>query len=61
MASLICRSAVKQLALDMAKQHKPFHPFTRVSAEFYPKVEAAVRRAVIEIVKQQPSTGQTIK
>jgi hypothetical protein len=61
MSSLLNKKAVKSLLLAAAKEHKPFHPLTRVSEDVYPKVEAAVRQACINIVKSQPSSGVTIK
>ena len=44
----------------MAKEHKPFHPLTRVGGGFLSKIESDVRRAVIAEVKAQPSKGQTL-
>lgn len=59
--SLLNQKAVKELLLATAKSEKPFHPFTRVSAEAYPKIEAAVRQACINLVRSQPSVGVTIR
>ena len=60
MSSLINKKLVRQFALDMAKEHKPFHPFTRVGGVFLSKIESAVRRAVIAEVKATPSRGKTL-
>ena len=45
----------------MAKVHKQFHPFTQVAASFFPKIEAAVRQAVIREVQANPSRGKTLE
>jgi hypothetical protein len=59
--SLLNQKAVRQFALDMAKVHKQFHPFTQVAASFFPKIEAAVRQAVIREVQANPSRGKTLE
>jgi glucokinase len=59
--SLINRKAVKDLALAIAKQQRPFQELNRFSAEAYPKIEAAVRKAVHQLISEQPRCGKTIK
>lgn len=58
-SSLLNKKQVRQLAL--AATVPRYHRFSRVSAEFYPKVEAAVRRFVTGYVAGLPSKGMTIK
>ena len=59
--SLINQKAVRELFLATAKLERPFQKITRVGDEAYPKVEAAVRQAVIQIIRANARTGQTIK
>jgi 2-oxo-4-hydroxy-4-carboxy--5-ureidoimidazoline (OHCU) decarboxylase len=56
----LCRSKVKQTALEMAKQLRPFWKVERVGMSFLEKVEAAVRAKIAEIVKQHPTRGKTL-
>jgi glucokinase len=60
-ASLLNRKAVKELALAEAKQQRPFQKLERFSEEAYPKIEAAVRKAVRQLISEQPRCGKTIK
>ena len=55
---LISRKHVKDFALAMAKNRA--HPFTRVGAEFFIKVEANLKEFIRSYVRSLPSKGKTI-
>lgn len=57
---LLNRAAVKELLLDTAKQVRPFHKFTRVSADTLVKLNEVVRAAAVSHVRSLPSAGKTI-
>ena len=61
----ICRSRVKRTALEVAAGHRKMADgsprFTRVSAQFLEKIEAACRRAITSETHSQPSVGRTLK
>tara|TARA_R100000808_G_scaffold2016_3_gene8555 strand:+ start:9948 stop:10121 length:174 start_codon:yes stop_codon:yes gene_type:complete len=57
---MIQKSKVKEFALHVSNETRN-GKFTRVSAEFYPKVEGAVRRFVRSYIHSLPSVGKTIK
>lgn len=59
--STLNKKAVRELLLAVAKQERPFQKITRVGEEAFPKIEAAVRRAAIEVIRAMPRCGQTIK
>lgn len=69
MNSLITRSRVKKLALDLAAQSKFRYGtgdlkeprFTRVSKSFLDMVEASVRTTVAAAVERAPSRGRTLQ
>jgi hypothetical protein len=52
---------VRKLALDVAKQEKPFHTFDRVSPDFLVRVDACVRAFIRIEIKRLPSKGKTIR
>lgn len=56
---LINRAKVKSLALACAQQRA--RKFTRVGAEFYVAINAAVANAVASRVANHPSVGVTLK
>ena len=55
---LISRKHVKACALSMAQSRT--HKFTRVSGEFFIKVEAHVKDFIRNYVRSLPSKGKTI-
>jgi hypothetical protein len=57
---LLCRSAVREFLLDVAKQERPFHKFTRVSEETLLAAQGAVRTFLVNHVKHSPSKGRTL-
>lgn len=59
--SLLCKSKVKQAALDIAATKRPAARFSRVGNDFYVKIEAATRNAIEAAVMQHPSVGVTLK
>ena len=61
MSSLIAKSLVKKYLLERAKQLRPSHPFTRVSAEALDTIEARVRNICDEAIRSHSAVGQTIK
>lgn len=56
---LINRAKVKDLALACAQQRA--RKFTRVGAEFYSAINAAVHNAIAHRVASAPSIGVTLK
>lgn len=59
-ARLLNQAAVKELLLEAAAQHRPFHKFTRVSKETLIHLNEIVRAAAVDHVKRLPSAGKTI-
>lgn len=58
--ALINRTAVRDMALESAKQLRPFHTYDRVSQEFLTRANEALRLWVVIQVKGLPSKGKTI-
>ena len=56
---LINKQNVKRAILEEARMTRS-HPFTRVGASAYVAIEAAVKRAIENLVHDQPSKGKTI-
>lgn len=56
----LCRSKVKQTALEMAAAIRPANKFTRVGMSFIERIEAKVRAAIREEVRIHPSKGKTL-
>jgi hypothetical protein len=56
---LINRSAVKKVALQLS-QDKRAGKFTRVSAEFLERVNAATDAYIRQAVESHPSVGKTL-
>ena len=56
----INRSAVKRLALDYAKANRAGR-FTRVSKDFFQRIDARVRVMITDEVQRHPSIGKTLK
>jgi len=59
MNTLINKRAVKRFALDASQTRH--HKFTRVSDEFFVRVEGIVRKSIKEHVHRLPSVGKTIR
>jgi hypothetical protein len=57
---LLCREHVREFLLDLAKQERPFHNFTRVSEETLIAAQGAVRTFLVNHVKRMPSKGRTL-
>jgi hypothetical protein len=51
---------VRQTALEVAKQERPFWKCRRVSAVFLQRVEAHTRAFIVAEVKRHPSKGKTL-
>ena len=58
MKSLINKKAVKELALNLAKNR--YHKFTRVSKEFLEQMEFNLRGSIQRHIEGLPSKGKTI-
>jgi hypothetical protein len=60
----LCKSKVKATALEIAAGHRKMYDgsprFTRVSAQFLEKIEAACRRAITSEVHSHPGVGKTL-
>jgi len=56
----LCRSKVKQTALEMAAAIRPANKFSRVGMSFVERIEAKVRAAIREEVRIHPSKGKTL-
>ena len=54
------RSRVKQTALELAADLRPFNHFRRVGMSFVDRIEAKVRAAIREEVRSHPSKGKTL-
>jgi hypothetical protein len=56
----LCRSKVKQTALEIASTIRPANKFSRVGMSFLERIEAKVRVAIREEVRIHPSKGKTL-
>jgi len=56
----LCRSKVKQTALEIAATIRPANKFSRVGMSFVERIEAKVRAAIREEVRIHPSKGKTL-
>jgi hypothetical protein len=56
----LCRSKVKQTALEIAAAIRPANKFSRVGMSFVERIEAKVRVAIREEVRIHPSKGKTL-
>jgi hypothetical protein len=56
----LCRSRVKQTALELATAIRPANKFQRVGMSFVERIEAKVRAAIREEVRIHPSRGKTL-
>lgn len=56
----LCRSKVKQTALEIAAAIRPANKFSRVGMSFLERIEAKVRIAIREEVRIHPSKGKTL-
>lgn len=56
----LCRAKVKQTALEMAGQLRPFWKVSRVGLSFVERIEAAVRSAIRSEVSKHPTRGKTL-
>jgi hypothetical protein len=56
----LCRSKVKQTALEIASAIRPANKFSRVGMSFVERIEAKVRVAIREEVRIHPSKGKTL-
>ena len=56
----LCRSRVKQTALELAAAIRPANHFQRVGMSFVERIEAKVRAAIREEVRIHPSKGKTL-
>ena len=56
----LCRSKVKQTALEIASAIRPTNKFSRVGMSFVERIEAKVRAAIREEVRIHPSKGKTL-
>lgn len=59
MNTLINKRAVKRFALDASQSRH--HKFTRVSEDFFSRIEMIVRKSIKEHVHRLPSVGKTIQ
>ncbi len=56
----LCRSKVKQTALEIAAAIRPANKFNRVGRSFVERIEAKVRATIREEVRIHPSRGKTL-
>ncbi|HXI69215.1 MAG TPA: hypothetical protein VNN22_02540 [Verrucomicrobiae bacterium] len=56
----LCRSRVKQTALELAAAIRPANKFQRFGMSFVERIEAKVRAAIREEVRIHPSKGKTL-
>jgi len=54
------RAKVKQTALEVAHQVRPFWKVERVGMSFLQRIEDAVRREIVHQVKIHPTRGKTL-
>ncbi len=59
-ASVLNRTRVHQLALELASQIRPANHFSRVGRSFLDRIEAKTRAAIASEVRAHPSTGKTL-
>jgi hypothetical protein len=52
--------SIKELALHLAKEHRPAWGAERVSRKFLERIDYKVRAIVLEEVKAHPSLGKTL-
>jgi hypothetical protein len=57
---LLCRSAVRELLLELARRERPFHKWTRVSEDTLITANEHLRVFLIGHIKRLPSKGKTI-
>lgn len=57
---VLARSKVKQLALEVAAEHRAAANFTRVSKSFIDAAERDVQAFILDRVKRHPSKGVTL-
>jgi hypothetical protein len=55
------RAKVKQTALEVAKQERPFWKAERVGMSFLERVEANTHAFIVSQVKAHPTKGKTIQ
>lgn len=53
--------ACRELALFLAKTHRPAQGFERVSKDFLERIDAKVRALILTEVQAHPSKGKTLK
>src|ERR1700690_628200 len=56
----LCRSKVKQTALEIAAAIRPANKFRRVGMSFVERIEAKVRAAIREEVRIHPRKGKAL-
>jgi hypothetical protein len=56
----LCRSKVKQSALEIASAIRPANKFNRVGMSFVERIEAKVRAVIHEEVRIHPRKGKTL-
>lgn len=61
MHTLINKSNIKKYALHVADCHRPFAGFTRVSGQFFDRIEGKLRLLIEAEIRALPSKGVTIK
>lgn len=63
MSTIISKTHVRRYALSMIEAKRPGlkGKITRVSADFFTKVDAAAKAFITNYVEAMPSTGKTIK
>lgn len=61
MNALINKAQVRKYSLHVADCHRPYAGFTRVSEEFFARIESHLRLFIEAEVKRLPSKGVTIK
>jgi hypothetical protein len=63
MSKLINKTHVRNYALAVLAEKRPAlkEKMTRVSGEFFDRIDAAVRNAVVHHIESMPSTGKTIR
>lgn len=63
MSKLINKTHVRHYAFAVIAEKRPAlkEKMTRVSGEFFDRIDAATRSAVVHAIESMPSTGKTIK
>jgi hypothetical protein len=61
--TLLNKSAIRQFTLDTIKSARPHLAAkkTRVSPEYFDRIEARLRALIVNDVQAMPSSGSTIK